>query len=132
MAPSALVCHTVADPYGDHHVGCGGNGDRIARHNSLRDAIFSAAQSAALAPRRKVSSLIPSSLSRPADVFTRPSHLGCNRHFDHATGHHPRCGHPPRSCCSGWGSEEIGSPMLMPVKLLVSPLFLLSWRPLGG
>ena len=81
MAPSALVCHTVADPYGDHHVGCGGNGDRIARHNSLRDAIFSAAQSAALAPRREVSSLIPSSLSRPADVFTRPSRLGCNRHF---------------------------------------------------
>ena len=22
------VCHTVVDPYGDHHVGCGGNGDR--------------------------------------------------------------------------------------------------------
>ena len=60
------VCHTVADQYGDHHVG---NGDRIARHNALRDAIFSAAQSAALAPRREVSSLIPSSLRRPADVY---------------------------------------------------------------
>ena len=34
------VCHTVADPYGDHHIGCGGNGDRILRHNSLRDAFF--------------------------------------------------------------------------------------------
>ena len=54
---------------GDHHVGCGGNADRIARHNALRDAIFSAAQSAALAPRREVSSLIPCSLSRPADVY---------------------------------------------------------------
>ena len=63
------VCHTVADPYGDHHVGCGGNADRIARHNALRNAIFSAAQSAALAPRREVSSLIPCSLSRPADVY---------------------------------------------------------------
>ena len=63
------VCHTVADPYGDHQVGCGGNADRIARHNALRDAIFSAAQSAALAPRREVSFLIPCSLSRPADVY---------------------------------------------------------------
>ena len=63
------VCHTVADPYGDHHVGCGGNADRIARHNALCDAIFSAAQSAVLAPRREVSSLISCSLSRPADVY---------------------------------------------------------------
>ena len=52
------VCHVVADPFGDHHLGCGGNADRIARHNALRlrDAIFTAAQSAALAPRREVSS----------------------------------------------------------------------------
>ena len=63
------VCHVVADPFGDHHVGCGGNADRIARHNALRDAIFSAAQSAALAPRREVSSLIPSSQNHPVDVY---------------------------------------------------------------
>ena len=48
---------------------CGGNGDRIHRHDSLRDALFSAAQSAALAPRREVPSLIPGSSSRPADVY---------------------------------------------------------------
>ena len=63
------VCHSAADPHGDHHVGCGGNGDRILRHNSLRDAIYTAAQSAALAPRREVPSLIPGSMSCPADVF---------------------------------------------------------------
>ena len=63
------VCHSAADPYGDHHVGCGSNGDRILRHNSLRDAIYTAAQSAALAPRREVPSLIPGSMSRPADVY---------------------------------------------------------------
>ena len=51
---------------GDHQVGCGGNGDRIHRH---RDAVFSAAQSAALAPRKEVPSLIPGSSSRPADVY---------------------------------------------------------------
>ena len=35
-------------------VGCGGNGDRIHRHDSVRDALFSAAQTAALAPRKEV------------------------------------------------------------------------------
>ncbi len=41
----------LADPFSDHQVGCGRNGDRIACHNAMRDdVIFSAAQSAALAP----------------------------------------------------------------------------------
>ena len=59
----------AADPYGDHQVGCGGNSDRILRHNALRDALFAASQSAALAPRKEVPSLIPGSQSRPADIF---------------------------------------------------------------
>ena len=63
------VCHVSADPFGDHHVGCGGNVDRIFRHNALRDAVFSATQSAALVPWREVPSLIPSSRNRPADIF---------------------------------------------------------------
>ena len=37
----------MADPMGDHNVGCGCNGDRIHKHDSLRDVFFSAAQSAA-------------------------------------------------------------------------------------
>ena len=63
------VCHGAADVFGDHQVGCGGNGDRIYRHDSIRDALFSAAQSAALAPRKEAPSLIPGSSSRPADVY---------------------------------------------------------------
>ena len=63
------ICHVAADPFGDHHVGCGGNGDRIFRHDSIRDAIFSAAQTAALAPRKEFPSLIPGCRNRPADVF---------------------------------------------------------------
>ena len=55
-----------ADPMGDHHVGCGSH---IHRHDSLRDAVFAAAQSAALAPWKEVPALIPGSASRPADVF---------------------------------------------------------------
>ena len=42
------ICQGTADPYGDHHVGCGGNGAWIFRHDSIRDALFSVAQSAAL------------------------------------------------------------------------------------
>ena len=63
------ICHALADLFGDHQVGCGGNGDRIHRHDSIRDAVFSAAQSAALAPKREVPSLIPDTRSRPADIF---------------------------------------------------------------
>ena len=37
MCPS---CHVVSDHFGYHQVGCGGNCDRILRHNSLRDSVF--------------------------------------------------------------------------------------------
>ena len=47
----------------------GSNGDRITRHNAIWDVIFSAAQSASLAPSKEMPNLIPDSLSRPADVF---------------------------------------------------------------
>ena len=63
------ICLRAVDQFGDHQVGCGGNGDRIHRHDSVHDALFSAAQTAALAPRKEVTSLIPGTLSRPADIF---------------------------------------------------------------
>ena len=61
-------CRSTADPFGDHQVGCGGNGDRISRHNAVRDVLFSAAQSAALAPSKETPGLIISTLSRPEDI----------------------------------------------------------------
>ena len=63
------ICLGASDAFGDHQVGCGGNGDRIHRHDSIRDALFSAAQTATLAPRKEAPSLIPGSSSRPADVY---------------------------------------------------------------
>ena len=63
------ACHHLADPYGDHQVGCGGNNDRIARHNAIRDVLFSTAQAAALAPTKEAPSLVPGSNSRPADIL---------------------------------------------------------------
>ena len=62
-------CRGTADIMGDHQVGCGVNGDRISRHNAIRDVLFIAAQSAALAPSKETPSLVPNSLSRPADIL---------------------------------------------------------------
>ena len=63
------ICQGASDAFGDHQVGCGGNGDRIHRHDAIRHVLFSAAQAAALAPWKGVPSLIPGSSSRPADVY---------------------------------------------------------------
>ena len=63
------LSHVVDDPFGDHQVGCGGNGDRIAWHNTLRNIIYAAAQSAALVPFRETPGLVPGSQARPGDIF---------------------------------------------------------------
>lgn len=65
----ALCGSERVDPFGDHHVVCGGNSDRIMRHDLLRDAIFAAARSAALSPKMEIPSLIPGSNNRPADIY---------------------------------------------------------------
>ena len=59
------------DIYGDHSIGCASQGERIARHNQLRDALFHAAASAALAPLREERALLPGvgGDQRPADVL---------------------------------------------------------------
>ena len=66
---SAPVLHVanlqLLTHFGDHQVGCGGNRDLI----HLRNTLFSASQSAALAPRKEVPTLIPGTRSRPADIL---------------------------------------------------------------
>ena len=64
-------CHGPADPFGDHVTpgGMWGNRDCIAHRNAIRDVLFSAAQSAALAPTKKAASLVPGSSTRPADIL---------------------------------------------------------------
>ena len=44
-------CQGFGDKYGDHAISCAINGERIAKHNHVRDAIFAAASQAALGPR---------------------------------------------------------------------------------
>ena len=62
-------CKSFCDPYDDHQIECGGNKDLIHQHDSIRDALFSSAQSAALCPRKEIPSLIPGSKCRPADIY---------------------------------------------------------------
>ena len=56
---------------GDHALGCAKHGDRIARHDQLRDVLFEAAASASLAPAREERHLLPGSAARPGDVMIR-------------------------------------------------------------
>ena len=59
-----------SDSYGDHSVGCASQGERIARHNHLRDALFHTAVSAQLAPFREERALLTGMQNaRPADVM---------------------------------------------------------------
>ena len=75
-------CKATADEYGDHQVGCGGNGDRIYRHNAVRDVLYTAAQSAALAPSREPTGVVSDSLSRPADILIPTWHHGRSAALD--------------------------------------------------
>ena len=63
------ACGEDSDVYGDHAVGCGSEGERIFRHNILRDAIHQTAKQASLAPAKEQSALLPGSQAKPADVF---------------------------------------------------------------
>ena len=54
---------------GDHRVGCGGNGDHIHRLDSIRDILFSTAQSVPLAPWTEVQLLISRSSACPGNIF---------------------------------------------------------------
>ena len=63
------ACPNHSDKRGDHAISCGYEGERIARHNHLRDAIFGAASSAALAPLREERALLPGLNNKPADVL---------------------------------------------------------------
>ena len=76
--PSAGLCPACkkdSDKFGDHAIVCGSHGERIARHNQLRDAIYQVAASSNLAPRKEENALLPGTSARPADVFI-PSWTG--------------------------------------------------------
>ena len=71
-----VALHTLvqnADALLDNQVSCGGNRDRIAQHNAVRDVIYAAAQSVALALSKETPGLVPGSKVHPGDIFSRAS-----------------------------------------------------------
>jgi hypothetical protein len=72
--PIKMSRRVCADPthfgFGSLNQGvCGSHGERIARHNQLRDAIYQVAASSNLAPRKEENALLPGTSARPADVL---------------------------------------------------------------
>jgi hypothetical protein len=63
------ACLRPSDALGDHALSCGTGGERISRHNHLRDAIFETAVAAGLGPTKEGRFLLPGADRRPADVF---------------------------------------------------------------
>ena len=63
------ACSLPSDRMGDHALSCAQYGERIARHNVIRDIIFETAASAALAPVREGRHLLPGQGAKPADIL---------------------------------------------------------------
>ena len=63
------ACPSVSDTLGDHAVSCGWGGERIARHDAIRDCLYATCTQAGLGPTREDRALIPGNEARPADIF---------------------------------------------------------------
>ncbi len=62
-------CNANSDTLGDHGFACALNEERIARHNHLRDTIYTVAAQAMLGPSKEPEGLLPGSDDRLADVY---------------------------------------------------------------
>ena len=69
------ACGQPSDRLGDHALNCAWQGERIARHNSLRDTLHNTAVKAALGPTKEGQYLLPGEGGKPADIFI-PRHAG--------------------------------------------------------
>ena len=69
------ACLRDSDVHGDHAMCCGAGGERISRHNNLRDALYDTAVAAGLGPVREGRFLLPGTDRRPADVLV-PNWVG--------------------------------------------------------
>ena len=63
------ACPRHSDRRGDHAISCGYEGERIARHDHLRNALYNTCSQACLGPTREVRDLVVGSDARPADLF---------------------------------------------------------------
>ena len=63
------ACLQESDVLGDHALCCGSGGERISRHNALRDAIIETAVATGLGPVKEGRFLLPGNDRPPADVL---------------------------------------------------------------
>ena len=64
-----VACGMISDVYADHAVSCASQGERISRHNHLRDALYHTAVSASLGPTGEDRALLPGLEARPVDIY---------------------------------------------------------------
>ena len=72
---SACHMHSM-DVFGNHASVCPTKGDRIRRHNVLRDIIYDFCSIASWGPKKETPHIFPSSSERPADIFVPNYSLG--------------------------------------------------------
>ena len=63
------ACKQPSDVMGDHALGCGSAGERIMRHNLMRDVLYQTAAAAMLGPVKEGRFLLPGRDARPADLL---------------------------------------------------------------
>ena len=63
------ACLRKSDVSDDHAMCCGAGGERISRHNNLRDAVYETPVAAGLGPVKEGRFLLPGTDRRPADIL---------------------------------------------------------------
>ena len=81
---SCPSCHKIFDCQGIHALNCAGSGDRIRRHNLLRDEFYSKASLAMCSPTCEKAGLIEGTKERPADVLLPKFSRGFDYFLDFA------------------------------------------------
>ena len=76
------ACQRPSDVQGDHALCCSHWGERITRHNLLRDHLHDLAASACLSPVKEGRHLLPGANRRPADILIHSWDGGCDAALD--------------------------------------------------
>ena len=96
-----IACPQPSDIEGDHAIACGYAGERIARHDQLRNALYHTCSQACLAPTREERALIPGTDARPADLLLPSWTAGRDTALDVTVVSHGEAGSPNTRTCPG-------------------------------
>mmetsp|Transcript_18456 Transcript_18456/g.23873 ORF Transcript_18456/g.23873 Transcript_18456/m.23873 type:complete len:393 (-) Transcript_18456:171-1349(-) len=79
---SISKCSKILDKYGDHALSCAYGGDRIYRHNALRDSIFHMLRRVGFDAKLEKKGLLVDSNEKPGDIFVHSFDAGRPAAFD--------------------------------------------------